>query len=111
MSKLEEFQERASDAFAFLSHEYGFTCEQRNSQAAESYRRYERKDMIVTVNYALGDEVWVAVSFPARGQRTSLKKLARDSAIVADAPEGGTLREQVERAAAQLRAYLDTTPV
>ena len=108
MSKLDEFQDAASLAFAFLSDQYGFTCDGPNTQAAESYLSYGRPDLVVTVNYELGDEPWVTLAFPDRGQRTSLNTLARDAGVVLEDRKGATLREQVFRNAALLRLLLET---
>lgn len=107
MSKLDDFQEQASRAFAFLD-EYGFARDRHNTEGAESYIRFDRGDMVVTVNYQLGDEPWVTVSFPDRGQRTSLTKLARELGISrAGRGIAATLQEQVNRDATLLRTYLE----
>ena len=107
MSQLDEFQEHARRAFDFL-REYGFLLEGGNSAAGETYLRFVRDDIVVTANYQPGDGSWVTLSFPGRGVRTSLQKVARQLQVSdVAALRGGTLREQVERDAKLLRACIE----
>jgi hypothetical protein len=48
MNKLDEFQEHARRAFAFL-HDYGFILDGSGVGAGEAYLRFVREDLVVKV--------------------------------------------------------------
>jgi hypothetical protein len=107
MNKLDGFQDQARGAFAFL-HDYGFILERSGAGEGEAYLRFVREDIVVDVNYQLGDEPWVALSFPRRGERKSLKKMAQQLQVTNGvAGSNETLRQQIDRNAALLRACME----
>lgn len=71
----------------------------------ESFLVFRRSDVLVTINWALGDDPWVVINFVAEGRELSLKKLAKERGLSMPAPAEASVRGMLQRDAEVLRAW------